>query len=151
MVDVSHTILYGLKQSELGSSASIYLATQQLNIIGLGFLSTNGIPKPMQTPLGSPKCNLEEVNFPMKFQPNSHQKDMIDLWILNFVCNLRYEIQKNPLLEILRQMFKSQFLVSYHTLIKSCKFFCMDIFVKALQFWSFLDFLLIIVLCIVSL
>jgi hypothetical protein len=71
MVDASHTILSGLKQSELGSLASIYPATSQRNIIGLnsplGFLSTNGIHEPMQTPSRSPKCNLEEVNFPMKF------------------------------------------------------------------------------------
>jgi hypothetical protein len=40
---------------------------------------------------------LEEVNFPLKLQPNFDQKDMIDLWVLNFVCNLPYETQKNSI------------------------------------------------------
>jgi hypothetical protein len=31
----------------------------------------------------------------MKLQPNSHQKDMIDLWVLKFVCNLLYETQND--------------------------------------------------------
>ncbi len=35
------------------------------------------------------------MNFPMKLQPNSHQKDMIDLWVLKFVCNLLYETQND--------------------------------------------------------
>jgi hypothetical protein len=111
MVDASHTILFGLKQSELGSSSSIYPTTWWFSIVGLnsplGLLSTNGILEPTQTPPRSPKCNLEEVNFPMKLQPNSHQKDTIDLWVLNSICNLPYETKKIPLLEILKQMFKS--------------------------------------------
>jgi hypothetical protein len=51
MVNASHTMLFGLKQSELGSIASIYPTTWQLSIVGLNspleLLSTNGIPKPM--------------------------------------------------------------------------------------------------------
>jgi hypothetical protein len=70
MVDASHTILSKLKQSELGSSTLIYPTIGRLNIVGmnspLGLLSTNGICEPTQTPLRSPKCNLEEVNSPLK-------------------------------------------------------------------------------------
>jgi hypothetical protein len=59
---------------------------------------------------------LEEVNSPLKIQPNSHQKIRLicELLILYVICLMK--IRTNSLLEILRQMFEIQLMVNYHIL-----------------------------------
>jgi hypothetical protein len=97
MLQMNTCTLSKLKQSEFGSSTSIYPPNGRFNLrvnSPLGILSTIvplKIGRILETPPRSIVCHVQEVNSPMKFQFYYEWKDCIDVRLPNFALQASHE------------------------------------------------------------